>query len=48
MQMTVAQLRTAYEVGKTMNQSRIYAADGAFLYNQMNFGGSLEDNPYAY
>jgi len=47
-QMTVAMLKAAYEVGKTMRESRIYPSDGVYLYNQMDFSGTLEENPYAY
>jgi len=47
-QLTVAELRKAYEVAKTITKPGIYFTGSVFLCNQTRGTTTIDKNPYAY
>jgi hypothetical protein len=47
-QLTVAELRKAYEVAKTITKPGIYFTGAVFLCNQTRGTTTIDKNPYAY
>ncbi len=47
-QLTVAELRQAYQVAKTITKPGIYFTGSVFLCNQTRGTTTIDKNPYAY
>jgi hypothetical protein len=48
MQLTIAELRHAFEVAKTITGPGIYFTGAVFLCNQTRASTTIDKNPYAY